>query len=125
MDECISYNSQFYEYLIPSPAVFQRACLSFDRTDMFIVSIIRMIFWFVILLIFENTFANIRINVTRAVPLLIVRYILYAIVTINILYVGMVVAKNPVLSMGVNESVLGYKYRNSRKENIPYEADYS
>jgi general stress protein CsbA len=121
MDDCISYTPSLYEYIIPSPVVLQRLCLSYDRTDLFIVSVIRMFLWIMLVVLFTRTLDNRYINMSIAV----LRYILIIIVGINLLYIGMVVAKNPVLSMGANESVLGYKHRNSRENSIPYEADYS
>lgn len=118
MDRCVSYQSNFFEYLMPSPVIFNTMCLSYDRTELFIMSFIRLIIWMVIYYV-----------VSEAIDLddyPVVKYTMLTILAINVLYIGIVVSLDPVFSVGAananSESMESYKERTgSSNTSIPYE----
>lgn len=114
MDRCISYESQTFEYIFPSPIIFSTLCLSYDRTEIFIISLIRLFIWFVIYYIVTD---NLDVQMHP-----FVNYGLYALLGINIAYIGIVVAKVPVLSLGEKtKTVQSYEdIAGSSKDAVPY-----
>ena len=110
---CISYKGRMYEYLIPSPIIFSTMCLSYDRTELFIISIIRLILWIILTYVIGE-----MIDLTEYI---FVKYLLFIMLGVNLLYVGIVVSTRPVFSLGTDETVLGYKERTGLNQNIPYQ----
>ena len=101
MDRCVSYQSNFFEYFFPSPSVISTLCLSHDRTELFIISIVRLFIWIILFYIVSESI------LIDDYP--IIKYTFYTMFGINILYIGLVVSKNPVFSVGSEISVLSYQ----------------
>jgi hypothetical protein len=112
MDRCASYQSKSFEYLFPSPVIATTLCLSHDRTELFIISIIRLFIWILLFYIISE------LIYIDEYP--IIKYTFYTMFGINILYIGIVVSKNPVFSVGSEISVLSYKEREGSVGSIPY-----
>ncbi len=111
MERCVSYEPKFYEYFVPSPVIFTKQCLSYDRTELFIVSFIRLVLWMVIYFLFRNV---ISINNTN------IDYIFIAIFGINILYIGGVVSKVPTFSVGSGETISLFESKSNTYGDIKY-----
>lgn len=103
MEQCTSYQSYPFEYLLPSPVVLSTLCLSFDRTELFIMSTIRLFIWIIIFLMMSEEY---DLNNHR-----IIRLFLYTMISMNMIYVGIVITKKPVISVGSNESVSSLEYK--------------
>ena len=91
MDRCTSYEASGLEYILPSPVVLNKLCLSHDRTELFIVSVIRLAIWLVLYFVINDL---VDLN---AHP-----FIYYTLITmfgLNILYVGLVVSKIPAIQV--------------------------
>ena len=113
MDRCVSYQPYSFEYLIPSPIIFSTFCLSFDRTELFIMSMVRLFIWIVIFFIVAE-YVDFEVYPS-------VKYIFYAIFGVNILYIGLVTAKDPVFSLGAQETVSSFNSKEGRLTgSIPY-----
>ena len=54
MSNCISYSHNNREYLLPPINIFKRYCSPKDKTNIFLVSVIRTIVWFSINRIWGN-----------------------------------------------------------------------
>lgn len=113
MDRCISYQPYTFEYLIPSPIIYSTFCLSFDRTELFIMSMVRLFIWIILyylvgeLIDFEEYPA--------------VKYLFLTMFGCNILYIGLITAKKPVFSLGANETVSSFDASNgSLTGSVPY-----
>ena len=90
---CISYQNKLYEYLLPSPVLLKKLCMSYDKTELFIISVIRLIV-FIILLKSTHNYKYVRV-------------ILYIIILLNLIYLIIIITKTPVLSVGKDKSILG------------------
>lgn len=101
-NECISYQPHPYEYLLPSPIIIDSFCMSYDKTELFIVSLIRLIIYVIIYFVVDE---NIDLQKYR-----ILKYILLVFIAINIVYLGLVVSKNTLFSAGSTQSIFGYQY---------------
>lgn len=107
MDRCSSYQSNSFEYFFPSPSVYTTLCLSHDRTELFIISMVRLFIW---IILFYLTSELIYID-----DYPIIKYTFYIMFGINILYIGLVVSKNTVFSVGSEISVMSF---NEREESL-------
>jgi hypothetical protein len=103
MDRCISYQSRPFEYLFPSPIIFTTFCLSYDRTELFIISMVRLFIWIVLYFLISELIDY------EEYP--VVQYGFYIMFGINIMYIGLVVAKDPVFSLGANDTVAAHNER--------------
>ena len=97
MEKCISYESKSFEVLLPSPIIFSTLCISYDKTELFIISFIRLLTYIILYYLLVET-----IDIANY-PIL--NYIMYVVIGINIIYIGLVVSKRPVYSMGSNEII--------------------
>jgi hypothetical protein len=104
MEHCISYEPYTFEYLVPSPIIFSTLCLSFDRTELFIMAIVRLFIWILMYFIISE-----YIDYDKYPT---VKYIFLTILGMNILYIGMVVAKKPVFSLGAGDTVSYFNAKN-------------
>ena len=95
--DCISYISSTLEIFIPSPIIFSSLCVSTDKTNLFIVSLLRLIMYMLIYYAVNDV-----INYKKYK---IIQYILIIIICVNILYIGIVVAKNTLFSIGSDNSM--------------------
>lgn len=96
-NDCESYNSTTLELFIPSRIVFNTLCLSSDKTSLFIMSLTRLSIYIIIYYLL-NDIMNLEDNK-------IIQYVLMIIIFVNILYLGLVVAKTPVFSIGSDQSM--------------------
>lgn len=92
-NDCISYRNELYEFIFPSKLILKKLCMSYDKTELFITSLIRLIIYVILLKITEK-YDNIQI-------------ILYLIILINVVYLIIIIYKTPVLSVNRDKSVLG------------------
>jgi|SRR5579872_1533343 len=99
INNCISYEPTSIELILPSPIIFKTLCVSTDRTSLFIVSIVRILFY-VIIYYTLNDIINLE-------SYRYVKYTLLALILVNIVYVGFVVSKNTMFSVGADISILG------------------
>lgn len=117
VDRCISYESRMFEYIIPSPVIFNTLCLSYDRTELFIMSVIRLI---LSVLIYYVTAEMIDIELYPVID-----YALLVLIGINLLYIAIVVSIDPVFSVGAananSESIESHRERTGSGSSIPYE----
>lgn len=96
--DCISYaNPSALELFIPSNVIFSTLCVSTDKTNLFIVSITRLLVWIILYYVIDD-----MINYENYKTL---QYLLVTMIFVNILYIGMVVAKNTVFSIGSGNSM--------------------
>lgn len=113
MDSCISYQPYTFEYIFPSPIIISTLCLSFDRTELFIMAMVRLFIWVILYFLIGEYIDYDEYPV--------VKLVFYTMFGINILYIGMVTAKNPVFSLGAEETVSSYTARTgSLTGSIPY-----
>lgn len=95
--ECISYIPSSLELLIPSPIVISTLCVSTDKTSLFIVSLIRLLLFVILYYILSEIM---DLNEHRTL-----QYIILVIIAVNIMYIGLVVSKSTVFSMGASRSM--------------------
>lgn len=107
MSNCISYESRLFEYLIPSPVVVSTMCSSHDKTELFVISLTRLLVYVIIYYLFENV-----INLDEHY---IIKYLLFIVILINIVYMGLIVAKDPVYSISNKSSITQIKLDKSLK----------
>jgi hypothetical protein len=122
MDQCTSYEIRNFEYLFPSPVVLTTMCLSHDRTELFIMSIVRLFIW----IILYYLIIDIMDIESNASEYSFIKYMFHIIIGICIVYIGMVLAKSPVFSLGSGDTVTSFKNRIdylSGPGSIPYELD--
>ena len=93
-NNCISYEVKPFEYFIPSPIIFSPFCVSHDKTELFIVSMLRLALYIIIYYLVDE---NIDLEKHK-----ILKYIMLTNIGINILYVGIVVSKKSLYSIGAN-----------------------
>lgn len=107
---CRSYKSQLFEYIIPSPAIYSKFCLSHDKTELFIISAIRLISWIIVFMLFNMIYVE-------GLEYDVMLYLLYLLIGINVAYIGLVVLfVKPQFSVQSNGSVLD----SEQDPNIPY-----
>lgn len=98
-DNCISYEPSAIELILPSPIIFKTLCVSTDRTSLFIVSIVRILFYVIIYYTINDI---IDLESYRYI-----KYVLLTLILVNIIYIGFVVSKNTMFSVGADISILG------------------
>lgn len=89
---CVSYKNNIYEYILPSHIIGKKLCLSYDKTELFIVSLIRLIIYIILLKLFD------RYNY--------IRYIFYVLMIINLIYMVVIIYKTPVIRVNTDKSVM-------------------
>jgi hypothetical protein len=97
VQECISYQPNPLELFIPSPIIISTFCMSTDKTSLFIVSLTR--------LLIIVTLYNLIGEMVGYDKHPIIRYIFMTMIYVNIIYIGMVVGKNTLFSVGADKSV--------------------
>jgi hypothetical protein len=96
---CISYEPSSFDLFLPSPIIFSKLCMSTDRTTLFIVSLTRMLFYTILYYVLNDLIDFEEYSV--------VKYLVLTIIIINIIYIGIVVSKSTVFSVGSQSSVAG------------------
>lgn len=107
---CTSIKTQIFEYVVPSPVIYDELCMSHDKTELFIVSMIRLIGWIVVFVLFSMIYQE-------GLEYDVMRYLLYLLMSINVLYIGLIVLfVKPVFSVQSDRSVLD----SDQSPSIPY-----
>lgn len=96
-DNCISYFPSSYELFFPSPIIIQTFCVSTDKTNLFLISIMRLLVYVIVYYLLDEliTFDNHHI----------IQYILIVMIFVNVLYLGLIVGKNTLFSIGSDQSM--------------------
>lgn len=86
---CQSYEQSIYELFLPSPVIFSSLCFSQDKTNLFICSFIRLIFYLIIYYVIidickNNDYKNSNID-----------NFFITMIIINVIYIGFIVTKIP------------------------------
>jgi hypothetical protein len=95
--DCISYTPSPLEIILPSPVVISTLCVSTDKTSLFITSLIRLFFYIVLYHILSEIM---DLNAYKEI-----QYVLLVVIAVNIIYLGLVVSKSTVFSMGASRSM--------------------
>lgn len=90
---CIGYQNKLYEFLLPSTIILKKFCMSYDKTELFIVSLIRLLIYIILL----NSLQKYDY----------IQKILYVIILLNLIYLVIIVIKTPVLSINTDKSIMG------------------
>ncbi len=88
-NKCTTFSSNIKSYFIPPLEIFSTLCISYDKTALFITSIIRLIFYVGLMNVFMSYYPN---NYNY------IYYILLGIVLINIIYIAFLLMKMPKFS---------------------------
>jgi hypothetical protein len=83
MKDCLEYKIKYYDFIYPSIDTFDIVCQSYDKTNLFIVSLVRTIFYF--LTMYNFCSKNINKNI---------KYFLVGWVIINIIILVYILSKN-------------------------------
>lgn len=96
-NDCISYLSNSYELFLPSPIIINTFCVSTDKTNLFIVSSMRLLIYVIVYYLLDEliSFSDHRI----------IQYILIIMIFVNIVYLGFVVGKNTLFSISSDLSM--------------------
>ena len=95
---CVSYEPSAIDIFFPSPVIFSKLfCVSTDRTILFLVSLVRLLFY-VILYEILNDLINFEKHYIIKVPFML-------LIFINIVYIGVVVSKPTIFSIGSQSPV--------------------
>lgn len=89
-NECTTYMYNVYELFIPSMIITKRLCTSYMRTQLFIMSVARLVVYIVLYYTLQET--NVKY------PML--DKLLLSVIILNIIYVLVVIAKKPNIIMG-------------------------
>lgn len=95
--DCISYSPSSLELLFPSPIIISTLCVSTDKTSLFITSLIRLLFYIILYHVLDEIM---DLNHYRAIE-----YVLLILIAINVVYLGLVVSKSTVFSIGSGRSM--------------------
>lgn len=96
-NDCISYSPTPLELWIPSPIVFSTLCVSTDKTSLFIISLIRLILYCLIYYFLQDTINYTDYKTTQ--------YVIITLISVNIMYIGIVVSKTTTFSIGSDPSM--------------------
>ena len=107
--DCTSYAENLWELLVPSPIIFSTLCVSIDKTNLFIMSFTRLIMYIILYYVIHSL-----IDLDKHKTL---KYALITIICINIVYIGIVVAKNALFRASSDMSMYGYV--NQKVSDIP------
>lgn len=106
--DCISYEPRTFELLFPSPIIFEPFCLSYDKTELFIISLSRLFVYIILYYLFEE---NINLEEHK-----IIKYILFTMICANIIYLGLVVSKQTFFSVNNDASIYGIRMNSSPQD---------
>ena len=93
--DCIKYEPSIIDYVFPNSAFIYKLCLSEDKTKLFLVSFIRLIF-ISILFAFLKSFNFVELNLDKLVKISLFGLI-FSYLIINIIYLIIVVFKQPAI----------------------------
>jgi len=87
MDDCTDYLASSWEIVMPSSVVFNPICVIRDKTNLFLISCIRLAFYiFLLKMAYDNEYNS---------KLLL--YFLLIMISINVLYLVIVILKKPAI----------------------------
>ncbi len=89
---CESYINKSYELLFPSPIILQKLCTNYDKTELFIQSLIRLLIYVLLLECTKNYD--------------VITYILYVILIVNLVYLIIIVFKKSVYINNTDKNML-------------------
>lgn len=98
---CDVYIPTLFDYIFPPMSIFRGVCISYDKTSLFITSVIRLALWWLILECSET-------YITERFPKIYT--LLYIFVVVNMIVLGIVLIKQPVSEYGpTNKRVIEMK----------------
>jgi hypothetical protein len=103
---CVSYEPNSYELVLPSPIIFTNLCVSTDKTSLFISSFVRLMFYLILYYVISDI-----IDIDEHY---LIKYILLTSITVNIIYIGIVVSKSTLFSIGEQRSMFDKTYYDTR-----------
>lgn len=87
---CISYNFNWADFVLPSREIFQKVCISYDKTYLFLTTIVRMILFMIIAFTFKKYFVinglnnkNIETHIFYVLLLYALTNIVFIIIILN------------------------------------------
>jgi hypothetical protein len=93
-DACVSYSSSISHFIIPPMTSFKTLCLSYDKTELFLVALVRTILWISLLYIYESKDTPIDTYAPDIVKN-VLWYIILVFAIINMLVMAYVINKTP------------------------------
>ena len=94
-NSCISYNTKMMDLIIPSWSTFNNLCTSYDKTEMFLVSVLRLGVTLIILYWFENDENSNDSGVPEAFINKWLYYLVSLLALINIIAMSATLSKTP------------------------------
>jgi hypothetical protein len=95
--DCISYTPSSLEIILPSPIILSTLCVSTDKTSLFIISLVRLLFYVLLYHVMSEIMDFNAHNV--------IQYTLLTFIVVNIMYIGFVVSKSTVFSINNGRSM--------------------
>lgn len=89
-DICTSYKTQTLHFILPPSAIFKYLCVSYDKTELFMTSLIRTSLYIFLFYLLDT-----KIDIKGSMGGNIVYYTSATIVVINMLLLMIVLAKRP------------------------------
>lgn len=93
--DCINYNPSFWDFLFPNKELLYKLCLSFDKTKLFLVSLVRITMYF-ILFIYLQSYSYIELDLNQTGKTMCYALLL-AYIIMNILFLIIVLFKKPAI----------------------------
>lgn len=85
---CTPYINNYIEIVLPSPQIFDELCVSYDKTKMFMTTMFRLFFYWILCTL-------VQLHFKRTTLMIIIFYILTAIIYINCLAIFIILIKKP------------------------------
>ncbi len=92
-NKCSKYKFDFKHIFFPSKFIFDRLCKIEDKRNLFIISIVRLILYIYINIIFNNIFYYLKSNIILKLFLYIIYSILITTTLINLVIIFQVYRK--------------------------------
>ena len=91
MTDCTTYNYDIKSLLVPSDAIFFKLCVSFDKTRLFLMSVLRIIVYCLIFYVLR--LLNIAEWCTNSLIKKSIYSLFVVLIIINVIYLGIVILK--------------------------------
>ena len=92
-NKCSKYKFNFKHLLIPSKLILNKVCNIEDKRNLFIVSVIRLIIYVYIHIIFNNIYHYLKSNIVMKILLYIIYSILLTSTLINLVIIYQIYRK--------------------------------
>ncbi len=93
MEECINYTYSLLELIIPSIQIQHKFCSSIDKTNLLIISLLRL---FIVYRLFNYLNNNGLVLLSLGNPIKLILFIICLVYfTINVVYIGIIFYKKP------------------------------